>query len=197
MYSRKDTKEAKSDATYSYSDAYGWYTSLGKTAEQAFETVREVVVRLATLAAQGDMEAIDAYQQPLWETVTWKIAFHYQDRQHPKVVDVFKKSMLAVHLGDSEKLGMGALQKATLAQMPADMGILEYGHRVWESWSKKNLAIWKLSHGGADFTDAERQQYKNENLAVMHKDTGKKQGKYFIDAKISALFFRLFRVFRG
>lgn len=189
VYSRKDTKEAKEHSGLSYSDAYGWYTSLGTTAEQAFEEVRSLVVQIATWAEQGDLDSIDTYEQPLWETFTWKIAFHYQDRQQPKIVNIFKKSMLAVPLGESEKLSMGALQKATLAKMPAGMGVLEYGHKVWEDWSQKNLVIWKLSHGGKDFDEAERQQYKDEQLAVIFSDTALKQGENFITAKCGTLFF--------
>lgn len=189
VYSRKDTKEIKSDATHRYSDAYGWYASLGETAELAFKSVRDHVVKIATWAAEGDLDSIDTYEQPLWEFVKWKIAFHYQDRQQPKIVNIFKKSMLAVHLGESEKLSMGALQKATLAKMPAGMGILEYGYKVWEDWSHKNLVIWKLSHGGKDFDEAERQQYKEEQLAVIFRDTAFKQGKNFIDAPCGTLFF--------
>lgn len=188
LYSRKDTDTKNSNAIYSYSDDYGWNTSLGTTPEQAFETVRNVVVQLATSAEQGDLDSIDNCADFI-DAYKWKIAFHYQNRQHPKIVNVFKKSMLAVHLGDSEKLSMGALQKATLAQMPAGMGILEYGYKVWEDWSQKNLVIWKLSHGGSDFDEAERKQYIDENLAVIHRDTAFKQGKNFIDAPCGTLFF--------
>jgi 5-methylcytosine-specific restriction protein B len=61
---------------------------------------------------------------------------------------------------------------------------------VWEAWSQKNLAIWKLSHGNPpNFTDAERQQYLDGQWAVMHRDTGKEQGKKFADAPVGALFF--------
>lgn len=189
VYSRKDTKEIKSDATHRYSDAYGWYASLGETAELAFKSVRDHVVNIATWAAEGDLDSIDTYEQPLWEFVKWKIAFHYQDRQQPKIVNIFKKSMLAVHLGESEKLSMGALQKATLAKMPAGMGILEYGYKVWEDWSHKNLVIWKLSHGDSNFEEVERQQDLEKNLAVVNSNAGRKQGKNFISAQCGTLFF--------
>jgi 5-methylcytosine-specific restriction protein B len=48
---------------------------------------------------------------------------------------------------------MAALQQAALAKRPEGVGILEFGRQVWEAWSQKNLAIWKLSHG--NFTDTE------------------------------------------
>ncbi|WP_291332392.1 AAA family ATPase [Desulfovibrio sp.] len=189
MYSRKDTKEIKSDATYSFSDAYGWYTSLGTTPEQAFEKVRDYVVQIATWAALGDLDSIDTYKQPLWECFKWKIAFHYQDRQQPKIVNIFKKSMLAVHLGESEKLSMGALQKATLAKMPAGMGILEYGYKVWEDWSHKNLVIWKLLHSDSSMTADELRLYRDENLAVLVRAGTDDQIEAFSNTPNGTLFF--------
>ena len=187
VYSRKATDAKKTTALHSYSDDYGWNSKLGETAEDAFKRVRDNVVNIATWAVEGKLDSIDKCTDII-DSIKWKIAFHYQDRQQPKIVNIFKKSMLAVHLGDSEKLGMGALQKATLAQMPAGMGILEYGHKVWEDWSQKNLVIWKLSHGGKDFEKAEQQLYFDKKLAVMYSKTGQKQGENFVNAPCGTLF---------
>ncbi len=188
VFSRKDTEDKKSDAKLSYSDTHGWYTSLGTTAEEAFEKVRGYVVQLAALAAQGDLDGIEALN--LGEAFKWKIAFHYQNRQAPVIVDVFKRAPLAVFVGSTASQSMAALQKSALAKRPADLGILEFGRQVWEAWSNKNLAIWKLSHGNPpNFTEAERQQYLESQWAVMHRDTGKEQGKKFAEAPVGTLFF--------
>lgn len=188
VFSRKDTEDKKSDAKLSYSDSHGWYSSLGSTAEDAFEKVRGYVVQVATLAAQGDLDGIEAL--PLGEAFKWKIAFHYQNRQSPVVVDIFKRAPLAVFTGGTASQSMAALQQSALAKRPANLGILEFGRQVWEAWSDKNLAIWKLSHGNPpNFTDVERQQYLEEQWAVMHRDTGKEQGKKFAEAPVGTLFF--------
>ena len=105
------------------------------------------------------------------------------------IVDIFKRAPLAVLVDGSTKQSMAELQQAVLAKRPESQGILEFGHQVWEAWSQKNLEIWKLSHGDNPFTDAERQQYLNDKLAVMHRDTGKNQGKKFAEAPRDALFF--------
>lgn len=39
VFSRKDTKDKKSDAKLSYSDLRGWHSSLGGTAQETFEKV--------------------------------------------------------------------------------------------------------------------------------------------------------------
>ena len=189
VFSRKDTEVRESAENRSYSDTHGWYSALGATAEEAFEKVRGYVGQVAALAANGDLDGIEAFDH-LGEATKWKIAFHYQNRQQPVIVDVFKPAMLAAYTGGTTSQGMAALQKAALALRPQGVGILEFGRQVWEAWSLKNLAIWKLSHGNPpNFTDAERQQYLDGLWAVMHRDTGKEQGKRFAEAPVGTLFF--------
>ena len=189
VFSRKSLEARESAENRSYSDTHGWFSSLGATADEAFAKVRGFVVQVATLAAQGDVDCIDAFKD-LGEATKWKIAFHYQNRQQPVIVDVFKPAMLAAYTGGTTSQGMAALQKAALALRPQGVGILEFGRQVWEAWSQKNLAIWKLSHGNPpNFTDAERQQYLDGLWAVMHRDTGKEQGKRFAEAPVGTLFF--------
>lgn len=189
VFSRKDTEEKANDGKLSYSGTHAWYSSLGATVEEVFEKVRGYVVQMADLAAQGDLDGIEAFDH-LGEAIKWKIAFHYQNRQSPVIVDIFKRAPLAVFVGGTANQSMASLQKATLAKRPDGLGILEFGRQVWEAWSQKNLAIWKLSHGNPpNFTDAERQQYLDGHLAVMHRDTGKDQGKKFAEVPVGSLFF--------
>lgn len=198
VFSRKNLEARESAENRSYSDTHGWYSSLGGTAEEAFEKVRGYVVQVATLAANGDLDGIEAFDH-LGEATKWKIAFHYQNRQSPVIVDIFKRAPLAVFTGGTASQSMAALQKAALAQRPAGLGILEFGRQVWEAWSQKNLAIWKLSHGNPPvFTDAERLQFRNECFAVMDRNTNApgpgaqqkgKQGKDFAEAPVGTLFF--------
>lgn len=188
IFSRQDTKDKASDSKLSYSKTHGWYSSLGTTAEEAFKKVRGYVIHVATLAASGDLDKIEAFKH-LGEAFKWKIAFHYQNRQQPVIVGVFKPAMLAAYTGGTTK-SMAALQKAALALRPQDVRILEFGRQVLKAWNQKNLAIWKLSHGNPpNFTDAERQQYLDDLQAVMHRDTDKEQCKNFAEAPVGTLFF--------
>lgn len=189
VFSRKDTEARESAENRSYSDTHGWYSVLGATAEEAFEKVRGYVGQIAALAASGDLDGIEAFDH-LGEATKWKIAFHYQNRQQPVIVDIFKRAPLAAYTGGTASQSMAALQQAALAKRPEGVGILEFGQQVWEAWSQRNLAIWKLSHGNPpNFTDAERQQYLDGQWAVMHRDTGKEQGKKFNEAPVGTLFF--------
>lgn len=188
VFSRKSTEDKNSDTKLSYSDTHGWYSSLGKTADEAFEKVRSFVVQMADWATKGDLDSIDTCAD-LGEAFKWKIAFHYQNRQNPVIVPIFKPAWLASYLGGAATQGMAALQKAALAKRPSDVGILEFGRQVWDVWSQKNLAIWKLSHGVQDFSTDEWQQYLEDGLAVMHGETAKGQGKEFQEVPIGTLFY--------
>lgn len=46
VFSRGNTDDKKSDTKLSYSEAHGWYSSLGATAEEAFQKVRGYVVQV-------------------------------------------------------------------------------------------------------------------------------------------------------
>lgn len=189
VFSRKNLDARESAENRSYSDTHGWYSSLGATAEEAFEKVRDYIGQIAALAANGDLDGIEAFDH-LGEATKWKIAFHYQNRQAPVIVGIFKRAPLAVFTGGTASQSMATLQKAALATRAEWLGILEFGRQVWEAWSQKNLEVWKLSHGNPpNFTDAERQQYLDGEWAVMHRDTGKEQGKKFAEAPLGALFF--------
>jgi 5-methylcytosine-specific restriction enzyme B len=188
VFSRKDTEDKKSDAKLSYSDTHGWYSSLGATAEETFEKVRGFVVQVADWAAKGDLDAIEAFDH-LGESFKWKIAFHYQNRQSPVIVDIFKRAPLAVFVGGTASKSMVELQKTTLVKRPDGLGILEFGWQVWEAWSQKNLAIWKLSHGDQPFTTNDRQAFMDALKVAVHKGTGKEQGKKFAEAPVGTLFF--------
>ena len=187
VFSRKNDNEKPTDAKLSYSDTYGWYSSLGATAAEAFEKVKAYVVEIATLASKGDLDAIENFQH-VGEAYKWKIAFHYQNRSAPSIVNVFTKAPLSVFVGNA-KSDMAVLQRAACLKRPVDLGILEFGEQIWSEWSKMNLKIWKLSHGKKIFSDDERQRYLEDRLAVMYGKTDKGQGEAFIKAPIGTLFY--------
>ena len=132
VYSRKDTEAKENAKGHSYSETHGWRSTFGKTAEEAFQKVRGYVVQIAALAAAGDLDGIEAFEH-LGETVKWKIAFHYQNRQHPVIVDIFKPEALAAFTGGNANQNMAALQRAALKLRPEGMGILEFGRQVSET----------------------------------------------------------------
>ena len=188
VYSRKAVTEKKSAEGLSYSPEYAWYTMYGATADEAFEKTRATIVAVAEAAAKGDFDAVES--AAFGDAVKWKIAFHYQNRTAPSVVGVFMKVALAAFLQSADaKQSFVSLYRQVSKERQADEGILEFSSRVWEAWATKETDIWKVSHGGGSFSAAELSELRQQHLAVVHKDTGKEQGKRFIEAPTGTLFY--------
>lgn len=189
IYSRKDKSEKAGGEGISYTAKYGWYSKYGASEQAVFARVRGIVAEVAAAAARGDLAAIEAAD--FGPAVKWKIAFHYQERTNPCIVDIFTKAPLLAFLGVSDSgQTMAALQSATLARKKPDEGILEFGSRVWKEWEDKVIVVWKLSHGNdGSFGPGEREELARKQLAVMHKDTGVGQGENFLKVADDSLFY--------
>lgn len=188
IYSRKDKTEKEDAGGAAYSDEYGWYSKYGSEENTAFQSIKDTVIAIAEAAQRGDLAAIEALD--FGEAIKWKIAFHYQDRTNPCIVDIFKRAPLRAFIGQSNnKLTMAELQKLALEKRSANEGILELGARVWAGWKEKDLTIWKISHGNQSFTNEERALYVASHLAVMHEDTGNEQGKDFKKAPVGSIIY--------
>jgi 5-methylcytosine-specific restriction protein B len=188
IFSRKDKAEREPVEGLSYSDNYAWYSRHGKTAEEAFSRVRSIVVSIAEAAAVGDLAAIDLAD--FGTAVKWKIAFHYQNRERPTVVGAFKPQALAAFLGRSGPIPpLHDLYTEALDNKEPAEDILEFGARVWRAWASKDLDIWKLSHGGTSFSASELDSLKQQRLAVLYENTGKKQAKRYIEVPVGTLFY--------
>ena len=141
IYGRKADEQKESKFGRSYSNEYGWYSKYGITADEAFHQVREHIVKTASAARAGSLEAIDDID--LGPAYKWKIAFHYQDRANPLVVGVFSREHLQVFLG--EKLGQRTPHSDLYRRVSASRNgkdLLEFGIEVWEEASRKLAAMW-------------------------------------------------------
>jgi len=154
IYRRRDT--ASNDATGGRmtDGIYGWYDKYGKTAEEAFARVRQILVEIAEAAAADRLEDIDGID--LGTAYKWKVAFLYGDFN---VVNVFRQSSLAEC---AKKLGyqgtdmkMSALNRYVLVQR-GERDYFEFGKELWKMYENRpsaeninNLAITELLNGRA------------------------------------------------
>ena len=84
---------------------YAWYSNLGKdTAEEAYQVVRNEIIKVATLAQQGDFDAIDSLDR-LGHSYKWKIAFLYSKEN---LIPIYNRGMLQIV---ANELGMKNVQK--------------------------------------------------------------------------------------
>ncbi|MEF8727474.1 MAG: AAA family ATPase [Accumulibacter sp.] len=189
IYSRKDKSDKAGGEGNSYSEGYGWYSKYGVDEEAAFGQIRSLVAGVAAAAARGDLATIEAAD--LGQAFKWKIAFHYQDRQNPRIVAIFTTAPLLAFLGSSDtSQSMADLQAAVMAQKGTDEEVLDFGARVWKVWSEKAIKVFKLSHGNdGSFAPGEREKLAEQRIAVLHRDTGAGQAKKFREAAEGSVFY--------
>ena len=105
-------------------DQYAWYANLGKdTPQEAYEVIRDEVVKIAKLAKSGNFDAIDE-PSLLGHSYKWKIAFLYSDE---KLIPIYNKGLLNIV---ALELGMKNVARAKT---------VEVQRFLWEQKGEKDL----------------------------------------------------------
>jgi 5-methylcytosine-specific restriction endonuclease McrBC GTP-binding regulatory subunit McrB len=184
IYERKNTETTYKSKQYAGDSRYAWLAKYGRTAAEAFSTVRSLVVEVAQASREGDLAAID--QVDLGAAYKWKIAFHYQDRSTPSSLNIFKKDVLGQFLqarGKTVPAGADYAQLYTqLMELRADRDLLEFGDLVWkegsllQSYSVLKKDFLKHYPGFTTFTNPtadyrrEERDYKQELCSIFQEE---------------------------
>lgn len=136
IYSRNDTAPKAGDSSRAYDDGYGWYRQFGDTAEEAFAAVREEVVRIAEAARRGAFAVVD--QSRLGPSYSWKIAFHYQNRnaEYP-IPCVFQRKPLLHFCGhalNDRAIPLSDLYQQAARKREAGESVIGFSRRLWREW---------------------------------------------------------------
>lgn len=75
-----------------YESGYAWFIKYGDTKAQAFETIKSKIIEIIKASKVNDLEQIDSID--FSPAIKWKIAFHYQNIDDFKIIDIFQKEML-------------------------------------------------------------------------------------------------------
>ena len=128
VYSRKDTTEKESNNKRAYTTDYGWLNKYGDSPQSAFKAVMQEIVKTAQAARAGDLATVDAVD--LGEAMRWKIAFMYQDREHPCIAPIFKGEYLRSLLDDP----LTSLPEGHRKLMDArgSESLFDYGTQLWQ-----------------------------------------------------------------
>ena len=101
------------DPRITSNEQYAWYTKYGKTtAQEAFNVVKDAIVKIAQNANNGNFEAIDSITE-LGEAYRWKIAYLYSNN---KLIPIYKKDML---IALARHFGMLGAKTATISKLQA------------------------------------------------------------------------------
>ncbi|MCR8705247.1 AAA family ATPase [Campylobacter sp. 2352 PW] len=81
---------------YLYDNRYAWRKNLGNTKDEVFEKVKKEIVKVIEYSQNNNLKCIDKeiLNEILPFGLKWKIAFHYQNPNDIKIVNIFKKDIL-------------------------------------------------------------------------------------------------------
>lgn len=137
-------EDKESGQTYAYGDVYAWRSKLGTTPEQAFARVKEAILSIIASIQHGDLDGVQLVdnQRVLQSTITWKIAFLYQDRNDPQIVSVYAKKALvaALHDADASTLTQAELYRRIMERR-AGKNLHVYSEEIWTMGSQNNAPI--------------------------------------------------------
>ena len=94
-----DKTPKQDNSKYSHDDNYSWSSRLGNTATEAFDNVKDAIIKIANYANHAEWDKIDKINE-LWPVTIWKIAFLYSNE---KLLPFYDKEgwlvPIAAHLG--------------------------------------------------------------------------------------------------
>ena len=85
IYKRRDKSKEVVNGNRMTDDEYVWHSKYGKTREEAFSTIKLILLEIVESAQNNDLESIDKIN--LGDAYKWKIAFLYNDF---KIVNIYK-----------------------------------------------------------------------------------------------------------
>ncbi|GEO03360.1 hypothetical protein AAE02nite_10240 [Adhaeribacter aerolatus] len=106
---RKNSTKVNTNKGYSSDNEYAWVTKYGKTADEAFSTVKSVINEIVDAAQKNELQRIDKVN--LGPAYKWKVAFLYSDY---KVVNIYKPEALQFA---AESLGMNKVHNSPSSEL--------------------------------------------------------------------------------
>lgn len=122
-------------------EKYSWSRKLGANRGAAFNTVKAMLVEVAVASSNDDLDSIENISI-LPPTLKWKVAFLYQNREHPTCPAIYSDRFLRGVAGVPPKTShLDALQ-TLMSSYDNKEDILEFSRRKWEPYIESQKK-WK------------------------------------------------------
>lgn len=155
-------------------EKYAWHSQRGTNRIEAYESVRNDIVKVANAAASGNFSVIDDESILLGHAYRWKIAFLYSNK---RLFNAFTKESLVFLANQIDKTKKydtttktSELQKIIIEHKPSEKVFWEYGNEQWKLWqieqAKRDPNSWIKYF--EQLTKAIR-SYKDNHLALVEK----------------------------
>jgi len=133
IYKRNSNSNFNEDGHRLTDNNYAWLAKYGKTADEAFRSVKSLIIQLIQIAQKGDeLEIVD--QIDLGHATKWKIVYMYNPELLLPIVSHEKLARIAqlkFNLNVEGKT-FWEIQQEVTRQMPPDVDKYEFGKSLWE-----------------------------------------------------------------
>lgn len=128
-------KEPKKD--YYYDDKYAWQKHLGSNKDEAFQKIKDEIIKTIEFTQNNDIKAIDELNI-LFFGFKWKIAFAYQDFDNMKIGHIFSENILR-NIAKGENLGLN--DNCKISQIHKKL----LGDKTYNFWDmlEKYVPLWE------------------------------------------------------
>lgn len=149
IYKRSGNSEVKEKSNRTTDGDYAWFKKYGENnKEEAFETIRGIIIKIANSAQSNKLESIDAID--LGNAYKWKIAFLYGDYNCLNVFKLDALRIIASNIGVeyNNKTPISQIHKEILSLKPAEKEYYSWSHELWKQYEsrlidvKKDFAKW-------------------------------------------------------
>tara|TARA_R110000764_G_scaffold28092_1_gene66117 strand:- start:163 stop:3522 length:3360 start_codon:yes stop_codon:yes gene_type:complete len=148
IFKRKDIESENYNDKRMSDGEYSWYGKYGNTKEQAYDTVRSLIVSIAKAAKSDTIEAIDKVD--LGHAYKWKIAFLYGDFNCLNAFKLDALRVIASNLGIDfdNKTPDSKFHKEILKLKPVEIDYFTWSHKLWKQYEtglidvRKDFAKW-------------------------------------------------------
>ncbi|ANW96015.1 hypothetical protein AXE80_06845 [Wenyingzhuangia fucanilytica] len=136
IYKMGTTSKTEAATNRENDGVYAWHVKYGKTAIEAFESIRKLIIEVATLAKQNKLNRID--QIDLGDAYKWKIAFLYSDYS---ILNIFKNEALkfiAEYFGYKEKGGAFLNYNRYILSLREEQEFYDFSWQHWQLFERND-----------------------------------------------------------
>lgn len=184
IYKRGRDPKGKPLTHIEHSDSgYSWKKELGSTQEEAFAKVKEELVKISKAAWNADLQTIE--DSPLAPTLKWKVAFLYQNRKAPSILNIITEKVLQ----DAAKLPQGTIAEchAELMKLRGGKPLLEYGRAVWKEFNVVDSKADGVVKVDGNKMNKQRSSNNNNSLnSIYYGPPGTGKTHYTVEAAVLA-----------
>lgn len=163
IYERNDPSSKPKN--YRNDEKYSWLRNYGDNRKEAFENVKQDIIKIIRLAELGKFEQIDSILLP--DLFKWKVAFLYSNE---RLIPIYKHDVLiriAEHFGlhTNRNTTISEIQNVMVLNKPAQLNVYEFMRQLYNQFGEtkdKKEIVGK--RGGGQRITRKSATTKNTNI---------------------------------